>query len=238
MDVKTLEQELKESREREKQFREYAGLAAHELKSPLAAMKVLADSLIQSDATIEMYQEFMEDISSQIDREIQLVDELLLLAGMQQRTPTLEMVTVKPLFDNLVKQYQVLAEQRKITLDCQCNPSILVRTDPILLEEICKNLLENAIKYNHVGGYVKMRAFLKQDRFYVEVEDSGIGIPKEEQNHIFDYLYRINRKESREESGTGLGLYLCKQAASLLGGDISVKTGDDTGSLFVLDLPV
>lgn len=238
MDIRTLERELRESRKKEKQLQEYAGLVAHELKNPLAAMKVLADSLIQSDASKEMYREFMEDISSQIDREIRLIDELLLLAGMQQRTPALEMVAVKPLLDDLLKQYQSLAEQRKITLDCQCDEGLSVRSDAMLLEEICKNLLENAIKYNHIGGYVKIRVFCKENRCYLEVEDSGIGIPKEEQSRVFDYLYRINRKKSREIGGTGLGLYICKQAATLLGGEISVTSGEDIGSLFVLSLPV
>lgn len=238
MDIQTLEQELRESRKREKQLQEYAGLVAHELKNPLAAMKVLADSLIQSDASKEMYREFMEDISSQIDREIRLIDELLLLAGMQQRTPALEMVDVKTLLDDLLKQYQWLAEQRKITLDCQCDEGLFVHSDSMLLGEICKNLLENAIKYNHTGGYVKIRAFRKENRCYLEVKDSGIGIPKEEQSRIFDYLYRINRKKSREIGGTGLGLYICKQAATLLGGEISVTSSEGIGSLFVLSLPV
>ena len=113
-----------------------------------------------------------------------------------------------------------------------------MHSDSMLLGEICKNLLENAIKYNHTGGYVKIRAFRKENRCYLEVKDSGIGIPKEEQSRIFDYLYRINRKKSREIGGTGLGLYICKQAATLLGGEISVTSSEGIGSLFVLSLPV
>lgn len=239
--ISKLKKELWQSGEREKGLKEYAGNAAHELKSPLAAMKVLADSLTGSkEVPIELYREFMQDISLQIDRENRIIEDLMTLAGMEGVAGRLRVssVNVSELVAGILNFLIPIAGQRKISVSCECDPDLVIETDENRLSDIVTNLAENAIKYNREHGWVKIRAFQREDYFYLEVSDSGIGIAQSEQEKVFQRFYRVDKQHSREAGGTGLGLSICRQAVRLLGGEIQLESREGKGSTFAVRLPL
>ena len=199
---------------------EYAGNAAHELKSPLASMKVLADALLEQESVPEeIYREFLRDISSQIDRETRVIDDLLQLALLGRQNDGDEKQSV--LLDDIVKQVEnnisQAAIQKNISLHLNCQEHCHTYGSRQYLYDIILNLMENAVKYN--------------------VPD-GIGIGKHTGNDIFKRFYRENKEYSREQGGTGLGLAICKEATEKMGGTIRYRSTEGEGSTFLVWIPV
>lgn len=221
-------------------MQEYAGNVAHELKSPLAAMKVLADSLLCSeDVPNAVYQEFMKDISSQIDRETGIIQDLLLLAKLEQseRDQQFSECKVDILAESIIKQLLPLAEQKNVKILWECEKDMTFYTEEHLVADIISNLLENAIKYNVKDGQVNISVTKQTDILSIVVSDTGIGIPKEKQTHIFERFYRVDKENSRSMGGSGLGLSVCKQEVLALGGAICVESKEGDGSTFTVTLP-
>lgn len=220
---------------------EFVSNVSHELKTPLASIKILADSLItQPDAPIEMYQEFMQDINSEIERETKIVNDLLSLVKLDRKSGEMHIaeVSINELIEILMNRLKPLAIKRGIEMVFESYRSVLAEVDEIKLSLVLTNLIENAIKYNRDGGFVKVSLNADHKYFYIKVEDSGVGIPEDEQKLIFDRFYRVDKARSRETGGSGLGLSIAKNAVLMHKGSIKVNSTPGEGAVFSIRIPL
>ena len=175
---------------------EFVSNVSHELKTPLASMKVLADSLnAQEDVPVELYKEFMQDITEEIDRENQIITDLLSLVKMDKKAADLNITTmnINDLLELILKRLRPIAAEKKVELILDSFRPVNAEVDETKLTLAISNLVENGIKYNVEGGWVKVSLNADHKYFYVTVADSGIGIPKESLDHIFERFYAHGR---------------------------------------------
>ncbi len=225
----------------EESRQEFVSNVSHELKTPLASMKVLADSLLaQEDTPRELYAEFMEDIASEIDRENSIISDLLTLVKMDRKTPELnvETVDINEFLEQILKRLRPIAEKGNIEVVFESNRSVSAEIDPTRLSLAFTNLVENAIKYNRSGGWVRVTLDADHKFFYVKVSDSGIGIPQESLDYVFERFYRVDKSHSREIGGTGLGLAITRSAVVAHRGAIKVQSVVDEGTTFTVRIPL
>ena len=228
-------QELESSRQ------EFVSNVSHELKTPLTSMKVLADSLnMQTDAPVELYREFMQDIGEEIDRENIIINDLLSLVKMDKTEADLNIasVAINDLLESILKRLKPIASKRNIELVLESYRPVTAECDEVKLTLALSNLVENAIKYNVAGGWVQVTLDADHKFFYVTVDDSGIGIPEEYQDKIFERFYRVDKARSRETGGTGLGLSITKNIIQMHHGAIKVASKEDEGTTFSVRIPL
>ena len=214
---------------------------SHELKTPLTSMKVLADSLnMQPDAPVELYREFMQDIGEEIDRENTIINDLLSLVKMDKTEADLNItsVNINDLLESILKRLKPIASKRNIKLVLESYRPMAAECDEVKLTLALSNLVENAIKYNVAGGWVQVTLDADHKFFYVTVDDSGIGIPEEYQDKIFERFYRVDKARSRETGGTGLGLSITKNIIQMHHGAIKVASKVDEGTTFSVRIPL
>ena len=220
---------------------EFVSNVSHELKTPLASMKVLADSLVTQDQVpIELYQEFMGDIAKEIDRENDIINDLLTLVKMDKTAQNLNIsqVNVNDLLELILKRLRPIAEKKQIEIVLESFRPVTAEIDEVKMTLAISNLVENAIKYNHDEGWVHVSLNADHKYFYVKVSDSGIGIPKEDQDHIFERFYRVDKSHSREIGGTGLGLAITRNAVIMHRGSIKVYSEPEEGTTFTVRIPL
>ena len=220
---------------------EFVSNVSHELKTPLTSMKVLADSLTaQEDVPAEMYREFMTDLSSEIDRENAIISDLLTLVKMDSSGGELNIssVNINELVESAMKIVRPLAEKKNIELLMETYRPIVAEVDEVRLSMALVNLIENAVKYNNVEGWVHVSLNADQTYFYITVEDNGFGIPKEAQEHVFDRFYRVDKARDRATGGTGLGLAITKSIIVAHNGVITVESEEGEGTTFTVKIPL
>ena len=225
----------------EKSRQEFVSNVSHELKTPLTAIKVLSDSLVlEPNVPIEMYREFITDINSEIDREAKIVNDLLSLVKLDKTSGELNIaeVNINELLEIILKRLKPLALKRGIEMVFESYRTVLAEIDEVKMSLVFTNLIENAIKYNRDGGRVMVSLNADHKFFYVKIEDTGIGIPEEEQGLIFDRFYRVDKARSRETGGTGLGLSITKSAVQMHKGAIKVQSIPGVGSIFTVRIPL
>ncbi|MBR6537387.1 MAG: two-component sensor histidine kinase [Lachnospiraceae bacterium] len=225
----------------EKSRQEFVSNVSHELKTPLTAIKVLSDSLIlEPDVPIEMYREFITDINAEIDREAQIVNDLLALVKLDKTAGELNIaeVNINELLEIILKRLKPLALKRGIEMVFESYRTVLAEVDQVKISLVFTNLIENAIKYNRDGGRVMVSLNADHKYFYVKVEDTGVGIPEEEQGLVFDRFYRVDKARSRETGGTGLGLSITKSAVQMHKGSVKVQSIPGVGSIFTVRIPL
>ena len=226
---------LDESRE------EFVSNVSHELKTPMTSMKVLADSLLEmKEAPVEMYQEFMQDIAKEIDRENQIITDLLSLVKMDKTGQNLNIQTVNinELLEQILKRLRPIADKKNVEMVMESFRPVSAEIDEMKFTLAISNLVENAIKYNHDNGWVHVSLNADHKYFYIKVEDSGIGIPEEDQPHIFERFYRVDKSHSREIGGTGLGLAIARNAVIVHRGAIKVYSNEGEGTTFTVRIPL
>ena len=226
---------LDESRE------EFVSNVSHELKTPMTSMKVLADSLLEQDnVPVEMYQEFMQDIAKEIDRENQIITDLLSLVKMDRSGQTMNIRTmnINDLLEQILKRLKPIAEKKNVEMVMETFRPVNAEIDETKFTLAVSNLVENAIKYNHENGWVHVSLNADHKYFYVKVEDSGIGIPEQYQAHIFERFYRVDKSHSREIGGTGLGLSIARNAVLVHRGSIKVYSNEGEGTTFTVRIPL
>jgi signal transduction histidine kinase len=214
---------------------------SHELKTPLASIKVLADSLNGSEgAPIEMYKEFMEDITDEIDRETNVINDLLSLVRMDRSGATLNITSVQmnDMIEDLLRRLKPLAEKQEVELVLESFRPVVCEVDEVKFSLALMNLVENGIKYNHEGGFVHVTLNADKQYCFIRVEDSGIGIPEDSVGHIFERFYRVDKSHSREIGGTGLGLAIVSDVIALHRGEIKVSSVLGEGSFFDIRIPL
>ncbi len=218
---------------------EFVSNVSHELKTPLTSIRVLADSLMgMENAPAELYQEFMQDISAEIDREGKIIDDLLTLVKMDKSSPDLNIAqtSINGLLEQILKRLTPIAKRRNIEITYESKRE--VSADEVKLSLALSNLVENAIKYNREEGKVWVTLDADHKFFYVKVEDNGVGIPKEFQERVFERFYRVDKARSRETGGTGLGLAITKNIILLHQGAIRLKSEEGKGATFTVRIPL
>lgn len=225
----------------EESRQEFVSNVSHELKTPLASMKVLADSLLmQEGAPVELYQEFMQDIADEIDRENSIISDLLTLVKTDRKTTDLNvaLTDINEFLEIILKRLRPIAEANNIELVFESIRSVSAEIDPTRLSLAFSNLVENAIKYNRENGWVRVTLDADHKFFYVKVSDSGMGIPQESLDYIFERFYRVDKSHSREIGGTGLGLAITRSAVVAHRGAIRVQSVLEEGTTFTVRIPL
>ena len=220
---------------------EFVSNVSHELKTPLTSMKVLADSLNGMDnVPIELYQEFMSDITQEIDRENNIITSLLAMVRMDKKAAVMniEKLEIGELLERVIKRLKPIADKRGIELIMEKYKPVVADADEMKLSLAFSNLIENAIKYNVDNGWVKIMLRSDTKYFYVTVEDGGLGIPEDQIDHIFERFYRGDKSHSTTIEGTGLGLAITRSAITLHRGIIKVKSEVDVGTKFMVRIPL
>lgn len=222
----------------DKQRSEFISNASHELKTPITSMKILAESLLSEDnVPPEIYKEFLTDINAEMDRLNNLVKDLLLLTKLEdaKATLTFEDADITEMCSRAVRMLSPLAEKKNIELKYVYEEYVEANCSKSTIYEAISNLVENAIKYAKDGGKVTIRARYFKGKFVdVSIEDTGEGISEEDQEHLFERFYRVDKARSRATGGTGLGLHIVKQIAKAHGGTVFVKSKLGKGSTFTL----
>lgn len=239
--VEAFNQLLGRMRALDESRQEFVANVSHELKTPMTSIKVLADSLLtQEDAPAELYREFMEDIVSEIDRENQIITDLLALVKMDKKVQELNIVSlnINELTELILKRLRPIARKKDVEVVFESMRPVVAEVDEVKMTLVMTNLVENAIKYNREHGWVKVVLDADHQYFTFEVSDSGIGIPEESLAHIYERFYRVDKSHSREIGGTGLGLAITKSAVLMHRGSITVTSTEGEGSSFLVKIPL
>ena len=220
---------------------EFVSNVSHELRTPITSMKVLADSLIsQKDVPVELYQEFMEDIAEEIDREDEIITDLLSLVKMDRTAADLNIteVDINALVELIMRRLRPIAQNRDVEVVYESVRPVTAAVDEVKITQVISNLVENAIKYNKEHGWVRVKLDADHQYFSVEVADSGIGIPAESIDHIYERFYRVDKSRSREIGGTGLGLAITRSAILMHRGTIKAESIEGEGTTFTIRIPL
>lgn len=220
---------------------EFVSNVSHELKTPMTSMKVLADSLLATEnAPIEMYKEFMQDIAEEIDRENEIIGDLLNIVRTdgERAVLNIETVDVNELMEVVLKRLKPIALKNNIEIIFESMRPVTASIDRVKFIIVLTNIIENAIKYNHPEGWVKITLNADHKFFYVDVSDSGIGIPEECKDQVFERFYRVDKARSRETGGTGLGLAITKNIVLLHKGTIKFYSKENEGTTFNIRIPL
>lgn len=220
---------------------EFVANVSHELKTPLTSMKVLSDALLmQPDAPVELYQEFMKDLSEEIDRENQIINDLLSLVRMDKTAANMNVVSrdINEMLELILKRLRPIARKNNVEVVLESIRPVTAEIDEVKFSQAISNLVENAIKYNRANGKVKVTLDADHQAFSIEVMDDGIGMPEEALEHIYERFYRVDKSHSREIGGTGLGLAIAKNAILLHRGTIKVESVEGEGTTFAVRIPL
>ncbi|MBO4389802.1 MAG: HAMP domain-containing histidine kinase [Lachnospiraceae bacterium] len=228
-------------RETDRSRQQFVSDVSHELKTPITSIKILVDSLLgQENAPHELYKEFLSDIGSEIDRENDIINDLLALSRMDRGTVELNIKTtnINDSVESLLKRLTPIATAKGVELTFETFRTIMADVDEVKFTLALMNIVENAIKYNVENGSVSVSLNADHVYFYVSVKDTGIGIAKEDCEKIFERFYRADKARSRDTGGTGLGLALSKRIVQLHKGTINVSSEIGKGSEFRIRIPL
>lgn len=220
---------------------EFVSNVSHELKTPITSMKVLADSLTsQKNVPIELYQEFMQDIAKEIEREDKIITDLLSLVKMDRTAADLNIteVDINVLVELIMRRLRPIAQKRDVELVYESVRPVTAAVDEVKITLVISNLVENAVKYNKEHGWVKVTLDADHQFFTVVVADSGIGIPQDALENIYERFYRVDKSRSREIGGTGLGLAITRSAILMHRGSIRVESIEGEGTSFTVRIPL
>lgn len=223
-----LEATVRKLAELDKSRGEFVQNVSHELKTPLTSVKILADSLKgMKEVPNEMYREFIEDISTEVDRENKIIDDLLTLVRMDKAANSqlnIEKQNMNQLLEGIMKRMAPIAKNNDISLAFESRREVTAEVDGVKLTLAIMNIVENAIKYNYAGGWVHVGLDANYRNCIITISDSGSGIPTESLDQIFERFYRVDKARSREIGGTGLGLSITKNIIDLHRGEILVES--------------
>lgn len=220
--------------------RRFVSDASHELKTPLAGIRLLTDSILQTeDMDDSTVREFVSDIGQEAERLSRITEDLLRLtrldSGALERA---EAVNVGPVLERVVRMLGLVAREKEVSLSWEADGSAVVMAAGDDIHQILYNLIENGIKYSGRAGFVHAQARVEEQAVVIRVEDNGIGIPAEDRDQIFDRFYRVDKMRSRQVGGTGLGLAIVRDTVVRRGGTISVEERTGGGTVFTVRLPL
>ena len=223
----------------ERQRRRFVSDASHELKTPLASIRLLADSIVQTEnMDVDTMREFVSDIGNEAERLQHMTEDLLSLSRMDDDIQIVpEPVDVKKVTQDAINLLKPVAAEQRVTLLSDLEDNCLVLATKDNMHHIVFNLLENAVKYNFPEGSVTAKLRAENGSVQLTVSDTGVGIPEDERYNIFGRFYRIDKARSREAGGSGLGLSIVHDAVKAHGGSIAVGANEPQGSVFIVTFP-
>ena len=219
--------------------RRFVSDASHELKTPLASIRLLSDSILQNqEMDRETVQEFVSDIGDEAERLTRITEHLLALTRLDS-LPVGEthVVDLSAVGRRAVSMLLPVADAAQVTVETSWKPGCTLRCTEDDLYQICFNLVENAIKYNFPRGRVFVSTRRNGDQVLFEVADTGIGIPEEELPKVFNRFYRVDKARSRAAGGTGLGLSIVRDTVRRHGGWVTAQRREPEGSVFTVGFP-
>lgn len=221
--------------------KEFVSNVSHELKTPLSSIKVLTESLmLQDNINPEIYKEFLCDINSEIDRQNEIINDLLQLVKVDSKKAPLvvELININQLLIEIVNRLRPLAFKKNIDLIIDRVDKVFIEVDSLKMTLALSNIIENAIKYNVSNGRVTI--IIDSDRYngYIRISDTGIGIPIEYQEKIFERFYRVDKMRDRATGGTGLGLAISQGVIQRHNGSIKAISKEQVGTTFLVTLPL
>ena len=225
--------------ETENARRRFVSDASHELKTPLAAIRLLTDSILQNEnidgATVR---EFVSDIGQEAERLSRITEDLLRLTRLDSGVAeTPERVEISPVLERVVKMLRPVADEKDVSIVTVCSDGAAAAATPGEIHQILYNLMENAVKYNRRGGFVRVSVDMGEETSTITVEDNGIGIPAEDLPRVFERFYRVDKARSRAAGGTGLGLSIVRDTVRRPGGVVRGEGARGGGTRFIVTLP-
>jgi heavy metal sensor kinase len=222
-----------------KRMTEFIADASHELKTPLCALEGEAEVLLSGKRSPEEYQEGLAHILEQFGKMNRMINDLILLSKFDSRQAELKRAPLR--LDLLIRDisnlFKVLAEQKNIDLMIETLPEVTLMGDKNRLQQLFANLIDNAIKYTP-KGFIQVTLERNERNVIVRIKDTGIGIPREEQENIFKRFYRVDKSRSKETGGVGLGLSIVQWIVHAHQGRIEVQSPPEEGSTFIVTLPI
>lgn len=220
------------------QRRDFVAAASHEMRTPMATIRVLAEALLNDrKGDMTLYKEYLGDIVSEADRAGHVMERLLELARLEGQSTLrpASLVDVASICSDIVDTLLPVAEKRGIELTIQAGTTpVWTKGEPFLVDTVVSNLAENALKYTPAGGRVNVNVVSGPDEVWVEVRDTGPGIAPEHLPHLFERFYRVDPSRARPTGGVGLGLAIAAEAARLMHGRLEVESAPGQGSCFSL----
>jgi two-component system phosphate regulon sensor histidine kinase PhoR len=219
---------------------EFLSNVSHELRTPLTAIIAFVETLEEGALEDpEHNRRFLSVIRKNATRMHNLIDDILELSAIEARTATVEpqSIRLRPLVEDVTTALALRAGQRKVVLINEVAPEAAVYADPRRLEQMLSNLIDNAIKFNREGGFVRISHESGPQHDRISIADTGDGIAAEHVARIFERFYRVDRARSREMGGTGLGLAIVKHLARAHGGEATVHSPPGSGATFTIELP-
>ena len=234
--------DITELRRLERVRRDFVSNVSHELKTPLTAVRACAETLLDGALEdMEHNRRFVQQIDEQASRLEALIQDLMRLAKIESAQDVFEVqpVSLYSAVGQCLETRQSIAEAKGLTLVTQPPPNdIVVLADEEGLNTILDNLVDNAINYTGTNGRIAVRWTIEDDEARLDVIDTGIGVPLDQQERIFERFYRVDKARSRELGGTGLGLSIVKHLVNVFGGSVSVESEYGKGSTFTVRLPL
>jgi len=231
----SLHKAIKKERRLQHQKKNFLLSVTHELKSPLASIKLLLQTIQKRDLTKQQIQDFIGKSLLDIERLDDMVENMLLASKIDNRSYTFPKANfnLSALVDNVVNRLQLnKCDINEQLINAEIEPKIEITGDRFALTSVVTNLIENAIKYSNPCEVVDVKLYSKDGKVYFEVADHGIGIADIEKARIFDRFYRVGSEETRNTKGTGLGLYIVKEVLDKHQASIKVKDNEPSGSIF------
>lgn len=222
----------------EQKRRRFVSDASHELKTPLASIKLLTDSIMQNDMDTETIREFVGDIGDEAERLNRMTAKLLSLTKVDgEPVEESEIIYMAPTIRRVARRLSGIAKKAgvRMNLDLEDDTPILILEDD--LYQIAFNLIENGIKYNTSGGSLTVRLSREDDNAILQVSDSGMGIPADAIPHLFERFYRVDKARSRQSGGSGLGLAIVRAIVQRSRGEIQVESALGKGTTFTVAFP-
>ncbi len=220
--------------------RRFVSDASHELKTPLAGIRLLSDSIVQNeDMPPELLREFAQDIGQEAERLSRTTEKLLQLTRLD--VPKKEKpvpVDLAEVARNALKMLEVLAAEKHVALEWELDGGCLIWADPDDIHQVIFNLVENAVKYNVEDGRVTVLLYEREGEVRLHIDDTGIGIPEEDMPHIFDRFYRVDEARSSSRGGSGLGLAIVKETVEKYGGRVTASRRERGGTRFTVAFPL
>lgn len=233
--------DVSELRRLETLRQEFIANVSHELKTPLAVINACVETLLDGAAEDPPARtSFLTRISEQADRLHALIIDMLSLARIETQTETftLQAIPVQSAVESCLKQHRTMAESKNHRIET--NPpleALLVYADEEAVSQILDNLVDNAIKYTPAGGLIRVRWGVDNGQAFIEVSDTGIGIPENSLVRVFERFYRVDKARSRQLGGTGLGLSIVKHLTQAMNGSVEARSQLGRGSVFTVRLP-
>ena len=221
-------------RETEEVRRRFVADASHELKTPLASIRLLSDSILQNEGIErEVVQEFISDIGHEAERLARTTSKLMTLTRLDSAIPYKNTrVNMRDAVEATLRMLKPLAESRGLTLNSELSDECYVLATDDAIHQVVFNLVENAIKYNKPDGSVFVRLMVEDKTVILNVDDRGVGVPDADLPYIFDRFYRVDKARSREAGGSGLGLSIVWDTIRELNGKVTVRRRSGGGMRF------